>query len=76
MKHNAGISLCIETFKSDQDKHKTFELKSMSAVWDPYRQIDIINIEKVQRRAAWFVFNKYQSQASVNEITVEILRTM
>ena len=43
-------------------------LEYAPAVWDPYRQIDIINIEKVQRRAARFVFNKYRSQASVNDM--------
>ena len=37
-------------------------------VWDPYRLMDINNIENVQRRAARYVFNRYRSQSSVTEM--------
>ena len=34
-------------------------------VWDPYRQGDIDNLNKIQRAAARFVTNNYQRKSSV-----------
>jgi hypothetical protein len=38
------------------------------SVWDPYLQQDIYTIERVQRRAARFVTNKYRNTSSVGNM--------
>ena len=43
-------------------------LEYACSVWDPYLQQDIDNIEKVQRRAARFVTNKYRNISSVGNM--------
>ncbi|XP_071177850.1 uncharacterized protein [Mytilus edulis] len=43
-------------------------LEYACSVWDPYLQQDIDSIEKVQRRAARFVTNKYRNTSSVGNM--------
>ncbi|XP_071145327.1 uncharacterized protein [Mytilus edulis] len=43
-------------------------LEYACSVWDPYLQQDIDSIEKVQRRAARFVTNKYRNTSSVGSM--------
>ena len=43
-------------------------LEYASAVWDPYSQKDIDKLEKVQRRGARFVLNRYRNTSSVCEM--------
>ena len=40
------------------------ELMNECAVWDPYAQANIYELEMLQRRAARFVFQKYRSNTS------------
>ena len=41
-------------------------LEYSSPVWDPHTKAETDKIEKVQRRAAWFVFNDYNRTRSVS----------
>jgi hypothetical protein len=43
-------------------------LEYACSVWDPYLQQDIDAIERVQRRAARFVTNKYRNTSSVGNM--------
>ena len=43
-------------------------LEYSSTVWDPFYQIDIDRLERVQRRAARFVFNDYKPLSSVTSM--------
>ena len=36
-----------------------------AAVWDPYNQSNIIRLDMVQRRAAWYTINQWDQCASV-----------
>ena len=47
-------------------------LEYASTVWDPFTEEQVTSIEKVQRRAARFVKNKYQRQASVQHMLSEL----
>ncbi len=44
------------------------KLEYGSAIWDPYNQKDIDNIEKTQRKAARFVYKDYSSSTSVTSL--------
>ena len=43
-----------------------------STVWDPYEQVDIDRIEKIQRRAARFVKNRYHNRSSVTDMLSDL----
>ena len=43
-----------------------------SAIWDPYYNTDINQIEKVQRRAARWVLNNYTQTSSVTDMLAEL----
>jgi len=43
-----------------------------TAVWDPYYQSDIQHLEKVQRRAARWVFNDYSTYSSVTDMLQQL----
>jgi len=43
------------------------KMKYAAAVWDPYYQSDIRQLEKVQRRAARWVFNNFSTYSSVTD---------
>jgi len=47
-------------------------LEYASTVWDPYEKGDITELDKIQRRAARFVFNDYSRYGSV-ETMLEVL---
>ena len=47
-------------------------LEYASSVWDPYEEKDITKIEKVQRRAARFVLNRYRQTDSVTAMLEEL----
>jgi len=42
------------------------------AIWDPYQKKDIDAIEKIQRRSARFVRNKFQRQESVTKLLKDL----
>ena len=48
-------------------------LEYSSTVWDPFYQKDIDRLERVQRRAARFVFNDYKPLSSVTSMPVSNL---
>jgi len=39
-----------------------------SSVWNPHLKKDVVNLEKINRRAAWFVMNDDKLQSSVTEM--------
>ena len=43
-----------------------------SCVWDPHTQKNIDKLEKIQRRAARFVLNRYQKKDSVTSMLKEL----
>ena len=43
-----------------------------NAVWDPYTQANIYNLQMVQRRAARFVFQKYRRNVSPSVLITEL----
>ena len=47
-------------------------LEHAATVWDPYTDMNIRKIEKVQRRAAHFVVRNYKGTASVGAILDEL----
>ena len=47
-------------------------LEHAATVWDPYTDMNIRKIEKVQRRAARFVVRNYEGTASVGAILDEL----
>ncbi len=47
-------------------------LEYCGAVWDPYYKTDKLKLEKVQRRAARFVLNNYNSEDSVTDMLDEL----
>lgn len=47
-------------------------LSYASSVWDPYTQININQLEMVQRRAARFVFKNYLRHVSVTALIKEL----
>ena len=60
-----NISFCSRSIKSKA--FTTFvrpHLEYSSAVWDPYTQVHINQIEAVQRRGARFIYNDYNYQSS------------
>ena len=46
------------------------QLEYASCTWSPWLKQDILELEKVQRRAAHFVYNNYWPTASVTEATL------
>lgn len=55
--------------------YKTFVrpmLEYACTVWDPYTQINIDKLERVQRRAARFVCNRYHRTASVSAMITQL----
>ena len=44
-----------------------------SAVWDPHHQVDIQNIEKIQKRAARFVTGNYKLESGNTEFNLNQL---
>jgi hypothetical protein len=47
-----------------------------SAVWDPYTKENIYKIERVQRRAARYVYNNYDYSSSVTTMLENFLLSM
>ena len=47
-------------------------LEYSSTVWDPFYQKDIDRLERVQRRAARFVFNDYKPLSSVTSMVSQL----
>ena len=43
-------------------------LEYTSTVWSPYTKSDIAKLEKVQRKAARYVFNDFSSHSSVSSM--------
>ena len=43
-------------------------LEYAAAIWDPYDQKQIQNLEKIQRRVARFVSNDYHTTSSVSKM--------
>ena len=43
------------------------QLEHVSCAWSPWLKQDILELEKVQRRAAGFVYNNYWPMASVKQ---------
>jgi len=44
------------------------QMEHASAVWDPYYNVDIDKLEKIQRRAARWVLNDYNRTSSVTQM--------
>ena len=75
IKANRTLCFILETYAL---KVKAYERQSiirlldpkssMPPVWSPYTQANINKVEKVQRRAARWVFNDYSSYSSVTQM--------
>ena len=48
------------------------KLEYAATVWDPYKQDQILNIEKVQRRAARIVTNRHRNTSSVTNMLEDL----
>ena len=79
-KANKMLGLLRRNLKSAPSKTKELGYKSVvrpileyaSSVWDPHSKKDIRKIEKIQRRAARFVLNKYKKTESVTKMLEQL----
>ena len=47
-------------------------LEYASSIWDPYQSYLISGIEKIQRRAARWIFSDYSRYSSVNNMLTQL----
>ena len=68
-------NLRVATSKTKELAYKALVrpvLEYSCCVWDPHYQKDIDKLEKIQRRAARYVLNKYQQTASVDAMLTKL----
>jgi len=66
---------CQAPKKIKENAYKTLvrpQLEYCSAVWDPYTQCNIYQVERVQRRAARFVNQNYHNTSSVTDMITQL----